>query len=164
MHPATVPRLAPVTPEPLQPQTLSSAHLIGRALRLLCPNCGSGSLFRRWVVMARFCPRCNLMFDRGEADYFLGSYVVNFVVAELLIVCGAGVTILLSLPDVPWAGLKRWLFVLAALTPIVFYPFAKTLWLALDLNFRPVTTGDFHSGGGDREDSEGHREGREERG
>ena len=79
--------------------------------------------------------------------------MVNFVVAELLIVFGAGATILLTLPDVPWTGLKRWLLVLAVVTPILFYPFAKTIWLAIDLNFRPVTDGDFETVG-DREDSD----------
>ncbi len=103
--------------------------------------------------MAETCPGCRLKLDRGEVDYFLGSYVVNFVVAELLIVFGAGATILLTLPDVPWTGLKRWLLVLAVVTPILFYPFAKTIWLAIDLNFRPVTHGDFETVG-DREDSD----------
>jgi hypothetical protein len=101
--------------------------------------------------MAATCPRCRLRLDRGEGDYFFGSYVVNFVAAELLIVFGAGATILLTLPDVPWTGLMRWLLVLAAVTPILFYPFAKTIWLAIDLNFRPVTHGDFRSEG-NRED------------
>ncbi len=132
-----------MTSEPPQPQPVLGLRLVGRALRLRCPNCGSGSLFRRWVVMEKRCPRCDLKLDRGEADYFLGSYVVNFVVAELLIVFGAGATIFLTLPDVPWTGLMRWLFVLAIVAPILFYPFAKTIFLAIDLNFRPVTQGDF---------------------
>lgn len=93
--------------------------------------------------MAEACPRCHLKLDRGEVDYFLGSYLVNFVVAELLIVVGAAVTILWTLPDVPWSGLMRWLLVLATITPMAFYPFAKTLWLAIDLSFRPAVRDDF---------------------
>jgi uncharacterized protein (DUF983 family) len=93
--------------------------------------------------MAEACPRCHLKLDRGEVDYFLGSYVVNFVVAELLIVAGAAVTILVTLTEVPWAALKRWLPVLATVTPVVFYPFAKTVWLAIDLRIRPVHPDDF---------------------
>ncbi len=93
--------------------------------------------------MAKRCPRCDLKLDRGEADYFLGSYAVNLVVAELLIAFGAGVTIFLTLPEVPWTALMRWLFVLAILAPAFFYPFAKTIFLAIDLNFRPVTPNDF---------------------
>jgi uncharacterized protein (DUF983 family) len=101
--------------------------------------------------MAEACPRCRLKLDRGEADYFLGSYVVNFVVAELLIVIGAGATILLTLPSVPWTNLKRWLLVLAVLMPLLFYPFAKTIWLAIDLSFRPPAPDDFQAAG-DHED------------
>jgi hypothetical protein len=97
--------------------------------------------------MAEICPRCHLKLDRGEADYFLGSYVVNFVVAELMIVVGAAVTILTTLPEVPWTGLTRWLLVLATATPIVFYPFAKTIWLAIDLKVRPALADDFRSDG-----------------
>ena len=34
-------------------------------------------------------------------------------------------------------------------TPIVFYPFAKALWLAGDLVFRPPTAADFEPGRAD---------------
>ena len=113
-------------------QAFRATHL-RNALRLRCPNCGSRKLFRRWVVMAETCPRYHLKLDRGEADYFLGSYVANFVVAELMILVGAAVTILTTLPEVPWTALTGWLLVLATVTPVAFYPLAKTLWLAIDL-------------------------------
>jgi len=116
--------------------------MLGRALLRRCPNCGSGGLFSRWLVIAPVCPRCELLTDRGEPDYFIGSFVVNFVVAELLICLGALVGILATWPDVPWTGLKWALIAVILPTPAVFYPFAKTIWLGIDLMFRPVTLKD----------------------
>lgn len=92
--------------------------------------------------MRPICPGCQLILDRGEADYFLGGYTVNFVVAELLIVLGGALSIVLTWPDVPWSLITWALILLMILAPVVFYPFAKTLWLAIDLIFRPVTLGD----------------------
>lgn len=93
------------------------------------------------------CPRCHLKLDRGEHDYFLGGYVVNFVAAELLIVLGALVAVLLTWPDVPWTAIQWGLVLLMLLAPVLFYPFAKTLWLAMDLMFRPVTLADLEGHG-----------------
>jgi len=97
--------------------------------------------------MERTCPRCHLILDRNEADYFLGSYVINFVTAELTIVLGALSAILWTWPDVPWTALKWTLIALMVPGPIIFYPFAKTLWLAIDLTIRPPTGADLSGHG-----------------
>jgi hypothetical protein len=97
--------------------------------------------------MAPVCPGCHLKTDRGEDDYFIGSFVVNFVTAELLICAGALAGILLTWPDVPWTGLKWTLMALIVPMPFLFYPWAKTLWLAVDLHFRPVTLRDLEGHG-----------------
>ena len=98
------------------------------------------------------CPSCHLRLDRGEDDYFIGSFTINFVVAELLIVLGALVGILATWPEVPWDALKWGLMGAMIPVPILFYPFAKTLWLAVDLTFRPATFADFE-GHGENESS-----------
>lgn len=118
-----------------------------RALRLRCPHCGSGGLFRRWVVMRESCPRCRLLFDRGERDYFIGSYTINFIGAELAIVAVALVVLLATWPDVPWSAIQWGLVAFIIPFPVLTYPFAKTLWLAIDLLFRPPTLGDFEGHG-----------------
>ncbi len=97
--------------------------------------------------MERICPSCHLRLDRGETDYFLGGYTVNFIVSELLIVAGAALGIFLSWPDVPWRLITWSLVLLVILAPIFFYPFAKTLWLATDLIFRPLTLKDLDGHG-----------------
>lgn len=97
--------------------------------------------------MRRTCPRCHLILDRGEADYFIGGYLVNFVGAELIIVAGGLAAILLTWPDVPWTAIKWSLMGLMVPTPILTYPFAKTLWLGVDLVFRPPTWSDLEGHG-----------------
>jgi uncharacterized protein (DUF983 family) len=104
-------------------------------------------MFRGWLRLKAVCPTCFLRTDRGESDYFLGSFVINFVVAELLIGAGALVGILLTWPEVPWVGLKWGLMLLMIPTPVLFYPYAKTLWLAIDLTFRPLTLSDLEGHG-----------------
>lgn len=92
--------------------------------------------------MESTCPSCHLKLDRGEPDYFMGAYTINFVAAELMIVCTAGVVIWMTWPTVPWDGLMWGLIIAMIPAPILFYPFAKSLWLALDLTLRPLTLSD----------------------
>jgi hypothetical protein len=93
------------------------------------------------------CRRCHLRLDRGEADYFIGAYTVNFVTAEILICVGALAGILATWPDVPWTLLKWGLMVTMIPVPVLFYPFSKTIWLAIDLTFRPATVSDLQGHG-----------------
>jgi len=145
MKPQPVRAESPPVPRELQ---LSRAlRHIGRAMLRRCPNCGSGGLFSKWVKMRSSCPGCYLKLDRGEPDYFIGSFVVNFVTAELLIILGGLAAILMTWPDVPWDALKWGLMLLIAPVPVLFYPFAKTLWLAVDLTFRPPTLLEFEGHG-----------------
>ena len=145
-----MPRVRPHHPTvhrtPDAPQELSLVRLgrhLGRAALRRCPNCGSGGLFRRWLLMRDVCPGCDLRLDRGESDYYIGSFTVNLVTAELMI-CALGLAgILMTWPDVPWDALKWGLMGAMVPLPAFFYPFAKTLWLGVDLTFRPPTLNDF---------------------
>lgn len=88
------------------------------------------------------CPSCQLLLDRGERDYFIGAYLLNFIGAEVAIVLLAGAVMLATWPDVPWAAIKWGLVALMIPFPVLTYPFSKTLWLAIDLTFRPLTLSD----------------------
>jgi uncharacterized protein (DUF983 family) len=122
---------------------VDALRLIGRALRLRCPHCGVRGLFRRWVNARASCPRCHLLLDRGEADYFIGSFTLNFIVAELAIVVAGGAFVWAVWPDVPWTALEIALVALMIPFPVFTYPFAKLVWLAIDLAIRPPRIGDF---------------------
>ena len=83
------------------------------------------------------------MLERGEShDFFIGAYLINLVVAELAAVAVAAVMWIalgsLVSFNVLWGASMR----LAVVMPLLFYPFSRDLWLALDLHFRPTEAGD----------------------
>jgi uncharacterized protein (DUF983 family) len=128
-------------PEELQFQRVG--RFLVRALRLRCPNCGESALFQGWIKLRAGCNGCGFRYDRGEHDHFLGAYLVNFIVAELLVVAALVGGMILTWPDVPWTALTWALALLVVPTPFATYPFARAVWLALDLHFQPERPGDF---------------------
>lgn len=107
---------------------------MGRAFRRKCPYCGTGGLFDGWFTLKKRCPGCNTLFEH-EDGYFLGSYVVNLGVTELLTVAIviwliAGTS--LSVLEMQVVGV-----VLAVLMPLLFYPLALLIWVALDITLHP---------------------------
>ena len=90
--------------------------------------------------MIRCCPRCGYHFEREEG-FFLGAYVMNLVIAQALVMLLAVVPAIVLLAGDPHAGLLP-IFaggvVGAVVAPIVFYPFSKTLWVAIELIMRPA--------------------------
>jgi uncharacterized protein (DUF983 family) len=109
--------------------------LLIRALQRRCPECGAKGIFKNWLVMLDRCPRCGYEFAR-EGGYFLGAYALNLIVAEFIPV---GLMIgLLIWSDLNWVVLEAVLIPLAVGLPILFYPFARSLWMALDLALQPI--------------------------
>jgi len=116
---------------------------LGRAVLLRCPRCGGRGLLRGWFALKQRCPTCQLVLERGESeDYWLGAYAINLVAAESVAVLIIVVFLLATLPDVPWDLLVYIGVGAAAGMPILFFPFSRTLWLALDLWARPSERGD----------------------
>jgi uncharacterized protein (DUF983 family) len=111
--------------------------MFGRALYLRCPRCGGGKLLRSWTKMRTECPTCGLHLEREEQDFWLGGYLINFVVAELLVAATIIVVLLATWPNVPWTALQYGAAALVIAAPFAFYPFSRLLWLAIDLILRP---------------------------
>ncbi|MGH3922774.1 MAG: DUF983 domain-containing protein [Pseudonocardiaceae bacterium] len=111
--------------------------MIGRALRLRCPLCGVGGIWRAFGQLVDRCPGCGYAFEREEG-YWTGGLIVNYTMAmaALLVILVAG-----------WirygATLPVGVMVLAAATmivlPILGYPWSKTLWIVVDLRINPYT-------------------------
>ena len=120
----------------------------GRALRRRCPRCGS-RVFQTWFRIVPECPGCGLLTDRGEPDYFLGAVLLNLVAAESIPVLLVGAVAVVTWPSPPWALLFWGGLTLAVVAPLVGYPFAKTLWLAADMQVRPP----LHASDTDRPDA-----------
>jgi uncharacterized protein (DUF983 family) len=111
-----------------------------------CPNCASGNVFRSYFRQHDSCPRCGLLLDRGEKDFFIGAYTINLIVAEMIVFFGGLAYLRFSWPDVRWNALMYGLGALMIIAPIVLYPFSRQLWLATDLILRPPEVDDFAAG------------------
>ena len=114
--------------------------MLWRGLTKRCAVCGSGGLYSGWFHMRERCPNCGYRFEREEG-FFLGAYVVNLAVAEGLIavLCIVPVIFLSAAhPDVSLWPVVIAGAVAAVLGPLVFYPFSRTIWVALELILRPA--------------------------
>ena len=82
--------------------------MLGRALRLRCPNCGKGKPFVSWFRMRSQCEVCGLAFERGEEGYQVGSYMFNIVAAELVFAAVFLAIVVATWPSPPWTLLPVW--------------------------------------------------------
>jgi len=119
----------------------SIGRMFGRALRRRCPRCGSGGLFTGWFTMAERCPRCSCDFaGRPEEGFFLGAFTINLTVTLGILLLGLFAYIVVvaggdgSRP--PLAPILVAAAVEAVAVPVLFYPFAKTIWVALELTLK----------------------------
>jgi uncharacterized protein DUF983 len=90
--------------------------------------------------MAERCPQCGMRFERDEG-FFLGAYVVNFGVTEgLVLVLLMSYVLVQANRASGVAVLPVVLATVAAavLMPLVFYPFSRTIWVAIELVMRPL--------------------------
>ncbi len=125
----------------MQAPTPPLGTLLWRGLRRRCAVCDQGHLFRRWLFMFDDCPRCGLHFERA-AGTWTGAVGLNVVVsfgATLLTVLGI---FLFSYPSVPIGALAVATIAVAAVVPVAFLPFSKTIWLAIDLATSPLEAGE----------------------
>jgi uncharacterized protein (DUF983 family) len=97
---------------------------LARGMTGRCGRCGSGGVLTGFSHLER-CPRCGLRLDREEG-FRAGALGVNTIVtfSVLAVVLGGGIA--LTMPDVPVIGLFAAAAGVAALLPIVGYPFSPT--------------------------------------
>lgn len=123
------------------PQTRPSrAVLTSRAMRLRCPLCGVGKLYRSWFKMKPSCSLCRLKYER-EPGYYLGSIYINYGLTAVLMTIGYMLGIVFK-----WAAPSVLLWTAFGFTivfPLVMFPFSRALWLAFDLAWDPPDASDF---------------------
>ncbi|MGN6695181.1 MAG: DUF983 domain-containing protein [Aquihabitans sp.] len=113
--------------------------LLWRGIAKHCPRCGGGHLYRNWFRMKERCPTCGYLFER-EPGFFVGSYFINFVVVE-------GFLFVMLMVFIGWkdqhpdAGMGLAIAIglfIGLVGPVLFYPFSRTIWSALDLLMTPL--------------------------
>jgi uncharacterized protein (DUF983 family) len=102
---------------------------LNRGLRLRCPACGLGKLYKSFFRMHGECDYCGLVFAR-EQGYFVGAIYLNVAATESLIFVTYFAFILANrtAEQITYAVL----FALALLLPVVFSRHARSLWLSID--------------------------------
>lgn len=113
--------------------------MIARALLLRCPRCASGGQFHWWVKRADHCPGCGYRIDR-ESDSFYGAFLLNVCVTFAALF---GLLILMVIFEaaenpLPLGPVIAVGIFIAVAVPLIFYPFAFTLWVVIDLHSDPL--------------------------
>jgi len=114
-------------------------------LRLRCPICGKGKLFRGYFDSPERCPSCGYFFMR-ESGYFLPHVPIGYAF-----------TVAISLGTWPVLyyifGIRNaavtltTMIAVAVIFGVWFIRYSKALWLALDLKLNPPSSEDFESRG-----------------
>jgi len=99
--------------------------VLWRGLRLRCPVCGIGGLFRSFFVMRDRCESCGVGFAR-EHGQWVGSLDINTFVCAFLLMIGVGFGPLWSLRT----SLIVWISA-AVLVPIATFRFVRGVWTAI---------------------------------
>jgi len=99
--------------------------VIVRGLKLRCPVCGKGKLFKNFFVMNMQCGCCGVGFFR-EHGQWVGSLDINTFVTAFVLMIGAGFGPLWSLKTslIVWCSA-------AILVPLATFRFSKGLWTAI---------------------------------
>jgi hypothetical protein len=82
--------------------------------------------------MMKACPRCGLVFEQDEGSR-LGSAMVNYAVVAMSLVVYIVAGFVLTLPEPPVLPLIAGAVAVILVVALVFFPFAKTIWAAIDL-------------------------------
>ncbi|MEM8945629.1 MAG: DUF983 domain-containing protein [Planctomycetota bacterium] len=114
------------------PNTLVT--LVIHGLRLRCPACGHGKIFRSWLTMNDPCESCGRKFDR-EPGYLLGSIYFNYGLTALIVVL---MYFAMYFTDtLSNNGRLTVLGIFSLLFPLWFLRYARALWIAFDEKFDP---------------------------
>lgn len=77
------------------------------------------------------CPRCGLHFER-EQGYWAGAMAINILSLAGLFAVTFLIAMVLTVPNVPIPLMLAIFVPMMALGPIFWYPFSKTIWVAVD--------------------------------
>lgn len=103
--------------------------ILWRALRLRCPMCGQGRLFRGWWKFNDRCPKCNADLQR-EPGFYLGSIYINYGLTTAIV--AVAYPLLLFSRTMSNDALLYSSLAFMLLFPVWFFRHARSLWLGFD--------------------------------
>jgi hypothetical protein len=87
--------------------------------------------------MPERCPRCSFCFQREPGEW-LGSWFLNICLAQILAVVVILIGVAVSYPHPRIVPIAVAGIALMVGFPIWFFPYSRTLWVAIDLAMRPL--------------------------
>jgi uncharacterized protein (DUF983 family) len=116
---------------------LAPGTVLKRGFAKRCPVCGEGHLFEAWVRMIPVCRRCGYRFHRKPGQW-LGSWFLNLCVVQTAVIL-----VVIVIAGVTWPRTSTLLLIVATtatalFTPLAFFPFSRTIWIAIDLAMKPL--------------------------
>ncbi|MGZ4735924.1 MAG: DUF983 domain-containing protein [Acidimicrobiia bacterium] len=112
----------------------SRAQILWWGMTRRCARCGARHLFRHYFTMVADCPSCGLHFER-EQGYFAGALAINIIAVGGVFAVVFVALLVATVPEVPVIPLLAVLIPIVLFGPILFYPFSKTVWVAVDRAF-----------------------------
>lgn len=119
--------------------------MVRRALRLACPACGKGRLFRRHFLRKRLCGHCGWQFDRELGHWVGGAELHMFVSYGLSVVLFVPVLLLVPATPLMMTGVIAGHVVVS----LLLFRWSRAFFLAFDYLLDPTPPGsdDDDSGG-----------------
>lgn len=87
--------------------------------------------------MAPACPGCGLNFRR-EPGQWLGSWFLNICLVQTVVILILAIGVGVSWPDPPIVPIGVVTALSALVVPVLFFPFSRTIWVAIDLAMTPL--------------------------
>lgn len=94
-------------------------------------------MFSNWATIREFCSNCGFKFER-EPGYWTGALIINMAATLLAFLVTLVGGMVLFWPDVPWNMLSVATFAVMLVVPIAFYPWSKSLWMAIELSYHKL--------------------------
>ena len=114
-------------------------------LKLLCPVCGKGKIFRGYLDTPDKCPHCGFYFMR-ETGYFLPHAPISYL-AFVAAAVFAWAVLSYGLRVESGAVMLTTMIALGLAFSVWSNRYAKMIWLAIDLTLHPPTREDFEPRG-----------------
>ena len=116
--------------------TQSKWSRVWAVLRLRCPRCLKGPLFRGFLTMRTECPVCGLEFGREEG-YYTGAMIVSYALSVPIL--GAIFALLYALFAPQWTLITIWFVSLPLFVPfaLIIFRYSRAIWLHIDWKLDP---------------------------